>query len=179
MNIVLVTHAEASREAPRSLTDAGIAAASRTADRISEILGEGFRVKKAVCSPAVRCVQTALVILSMLPEATLRRLDTDPRLMAADDPMEPRQLSGALADYPCEGLLVALHADLANALPRREAVIGAKEGWFAERPILCVLDWEKGRPWEENRIMYLEGPDGLSLLVAGNASGSGKKPLLT
>ncbi len=167
MRIVLVTHAQAEEHAPRGLSDEGIASAQKAARRIREIMGETWRVQKAVSSPAVRCVQTALVIVSALSGEKLRRLDTDPRLMAAKDPMEPQQLAGALADYPCEGLLVLLHADLANALPDRGRLLGARGGWFSERPIICSMEWEEQRPWEENRIVVLEGPDGASLLPHG------------
>jgi hypothetical protein len=167
MRIVLVTHAQTVDRPPRALSDEGIASAEKAALRIREIMGEAWRVEKVVSSPTVRCVQTALVIASALAGEKLRRLDTDPRLMAARDPMEPDQLAGALADYPCEGLLVALHADLANALPGRGPLPGANEGWFSERPIVCILDWEGQRPWGENPIIFLEGPGGASLLPAG------------
>jgi phosphohistidine phosphatase SixA len=167
MRIVLVTHAQADEHAPRGLSREGTASAHRAARRIPEIMGETWRVQKAVSSPAVRCVQTALVIVSALPGEKLRRLDTDPRLMAAQDPMEPGQLAGALADYPCDGLLVVLHADLANALPDRERLLGAGRGWFSERPVICIAEWDGRLPWEESRIVVLEGPDGTSLLPVG------------
>jgi phosphohistidine phosphatase SixA len=168
MRVVLVTHAETAEQAPRGLSAAGIASAGRVVERVRKIMGEAWRVRKAVSSPAVRCVQTALVIVSALSGEKLRRLDTDPRLMAANDPMGPDQLARALADYPCEGLLVVLHADLAAALPGGDDLSGVADGWFAERPILCVLDWEPARPWDENAIIVLEGPDGSSLLPPGH-----------
>ncbi|MBN2223481.1 MAG: histidine phosphatase family protein [Deltaproteobacteria bacterium] len=179
MRIVLVTHAEASEAAPRPLTDEGILSAERAAARIGGVMGESWRVKKAVSSPAVRCVQTALVILGTLSGEKLRRLDTDPRLMAAKDPMEPDQLFRALADYPCEGLLVVLHADLANAMPGGCRPGACSGGWFTERPVICILDWEPERPWKESRVIALEAPDGGSLLPPGHDGTVKTKLLLT
>ncbi len=179
MKIVLVTHAEASEAPPRLLTGAGVISAGKAAGRIAQIMGETWRVKKAVSSPAVRCIQTALVLLETLADEKLRRLDTDPRFMAARDPMDPDQLSRALADYTCEGLLVALHADLANALPGGCRPLLCREGWFTERPVICVLDWESERPPDENRIALIEGPAGGSLLPPGYEAAFDKTFLLT
>lgn len=179
MRIVLVTHAEASDVAPRLLTADGVMAAGMLAGRIERIMGASWRVNKAVSSPAVRCIQTALVMLGTLAGEKLRRLDTDPRLMAAADPMESDQLFGALADYSCEGLLAILHADLANALPGDFKPLGAGDGWFDRRPVVCVLDWETGRPNSECRILLLEGPEGESLLPPEYAQAPDTKLLLT
>ncbi len=179
MRIVLVTHAEASEVAPRALTDAGIASAERAAERIGRAMGETWRVNKAVSSPAVRCVQTALAILETLSGEKLRRLDTDPRLMAAKDPMEPDQLFRALADYPCEGLMAVLHADLANALPGGCRPRACSDGWFTVRPVLCILDREPGGSPDDTRIVLLEGPDGVSLLPADYMAGPDQRLLLT
>ena len=178
MRIVLVTHAETAEEAPRRLSEAGIESARVAADRIREIMGGEWRVRKAVSSPAVRCVETALVILSILADEKTRRIDTDPRLMAARDPMEPTQLAGALADYPCDGLLVSLHADLANALPAALGIGEAEGGWFRVRPIVAVLEREKASHWEETTIIALVGPDGKSLLAPGYAGPKATRLLL-
>jgi phosphohistidine phosphatase SixA len=179
MKIVLVTHADASEATPRLLTGPGIVSAGKVAVRIAGVMEGAWRIKKAVSSPAVRCVQTALVLLETLSHEKLRRLDTDPRLMAGKDPMGPDQLYRAIADYPCEGLLMVLHADLANALPGVFRPLFCREGWFTERPVLCVLDWEKGRPPDENRIALLEGPGGKSLLPPGYEAALDTKLQLT
>jgi phosphohistidine phosphatase SixA len=179
VRIVLVTHAEASEVAPRALTDAGIISAERAAERIGRAMGETWRVNKAVSSPAVRCVQTALVILGTLAGQKLRRLDTDPRLMAAKDPMEPDQLFRALADYSCEGLLVVLHADLANAMPCGCRPRACGDGWFTQRPVICILDRDPGGSHDNARIVLLEGPDGASLLPPDYAASSDERLLLT
>jgi phosphohistidine phosphatase SixA len=161
---ILITHAETKQTPPRSLSDTGRRQAERLAESIIDIMGMDFRIKKAVSSPAVRCIETALVVLEALATDALRRLDTDPRLMAAKEPMEPDQLHRALADYACDGMLVCQHADLANALPIRTALSVIDDGWFQTRPILCLFDWEPDRPWEDNRILRLLGPDGAPLL---------------
>jgi hypothetical protein len=176
---VLVTHAETTDEAPRRLSETGIGSAERAAARITEIMGGGWRVKKAVSSPAVRCVETALVIGSALSDEKLRRIDTDPRLMAARDPMDGPQLFGALADYACDGLLVTLHADLANALPIKGGVGKAEGGWFQVRPVIAVLGREAGSSWEETAVEVLVGPDGKSLLPPGYEPPKTKTLLLT
>jgi len=164
VRIILITHAETSAAPPRSLSDQGRRQAKGLAGFIADIMGADFRIKKAVSSPAVRCIETALVVLEALSADRLRRLDTDPRLMAAKEPMEPDQLHRALADYACDGMLVCQHADLANALPGRIAPPVIDDGWFQTRPILCLFDWEPDRPWEQNRILRLLGPDGAPLI---------------
>jgi phosphohistidine phosphatase SixA len=179
VKIVLVTHAEAAERPPRLLTTAGIVSAGRLAVRMGECMGPAWRVRKAVSSPAIRCIQTALAVMPALADDKLRRLDTDPRLMAARDPMEPNQLFGALADYPCEGLLVVLHADLANALTSLCRPLAESGGWFRIRPVICVMDWEKDRPGGENRIVLLEGPRGESLLPPGYEAAPDRTLLLT
>jgi phosphohistidine phosphatase SixA len=179
MRIVLVTHAEASELPPRPLTPAGVLSAGKVAERIGEIMGPAWRERKVVSSPAVRCVQTALEMLTTLADEKLRRLDTDPRLMAARDPMGPDQLFGALADYPCVGLLVVLHADLAGALSSICRPLAASDGWFSKRPVICIMNWEKDRPSGKNRIMLLEGPQGEPLLPPGYKAAPNRSLLLT
>jgi phosphohistidine phosphatase SixA len=179
MRTVLVTHAEASEFSPRLLTPAGALSAGALAGRIAEIMGTAWRARKVVSSPAVRCIQTALTILPVLADEKLRRLDTDPRLMAARDPMGPGQLFGALADYPCEGLLVVLHADLATALSDICRPLGESGGWFTLRPVICILDWDNDRPPADNRVILLEGPQGEPLLPPGPGGAPNGPILLT
>lgn len=176
MRIILVTHAETRDEAPKNLSEKGRREARDLVGRITDVMGSDFRVPKAVSSPAVRCIETALEILGDLSGDKLRRLDTDPRLMAAKDPMEGDQLSKAISNYGCDGLLVSLHADLANALPKREKIGETKEGWFQVRPVLTIIDWEPRRLWEENRIVRILGPDGNSLV--STLGGDRDTPLL-
>ncbi|MBN1572003.1 MAG: histidine phosphatase family protein [Deltaproteobacteria bacterium] len=163
MRIILVTHAETDDAPPRFLSKKGVKGAKSAAGRIRRLMGDDFRVTKAVSSPAVRCIETALVILKELSGERLRRLDTDPRLMAAKEPMEPDQLLRAIKDYACDGILITLHSDLANALPKRERIEGVIDGWFQTRPVLAIIDWEEDRPWDGNRVLTLLGPDGKPL----------------
>jgi|GEM_PF-1562969 len=176
MRIILVTHAETVNAPPRPLSKKGIREAKSAAGRIRSLMGDNFRVTKAVSSPAVRCIETALVIIKELSGEKLRRLDTDPRLMAAKEPMEPDQLLRAIVDYACDGILVVLHADLANALPKRERIGGVVDGWFQTRPVLAIIDWEEDHPWDENRVLTLLGPDGRPL--AEPDIDNSEKPLL-
>jgi len=164
LRIILITHAETNKTPPRRLSDTGRTQAGDLAGIITDIMGGDFRIQKAVSSPAVRCIETALIVLDALAADMLRRLDTDPRLMAAKEPMEHDQLHRALVDYGCEGMLICQHADLANALPRRDTIPHTADGWFQTRPIVCLLDWEPDRNFEENRILRLLGPKGAFLL---------------
>jgi phosphohistidine phosphatase SixA len=166
MKIIFVTHAETKEHAPRRLSEDGVTQARKTAGLISGLMGSDFRITKAVSSPAIRCIETALEIVEALSGEKLRRLDTDPRLMAAKEPMEADQLMRAIADYACDGLLVTLHADLANTLSIEGEQDIIQDGWFQVRPVLFVLDWEPGRPWGENKIIALMGPDGVPLFEA-------------
>jgi len=164
VRMILITHAETKKAPPRLLSDTGRAQAGDLAGIITDSMGGDFRIQKAVSSPAVRCIETALIVLDTLAEDTLRRLDTDPRLMAAKEPMESDQLHRALVDYGCDGMLICQHADLANALPKRDTIPHTADGWFQIRPVVCLLDWEPDRNFEENRILRLLGPGGIPLL---------------
>jgi len=174
MRIIFVTHAEALDAPPRLLSKSGRKQAKSTAKLIKELLGDDFKISKAVSSPAVRCIETSLIILNELSGKKMRRLDTDPRLMAAKEPMEPDQLSRAIVDYACDGVLVTLHSDLANALPIRDKIKNASDGWFNTRPVLAIVDWEKDRPWEESKVLFLLGPNGKPLFEPDEV----EKPLL-
>ena len=176
MRIIMVTHAETTDGAPKKLSENGKGQARDLVGRITGVMGEDFKIPKAVSSPAVRCIETALEILGELSGEKLRRLDTDPRLMAAKEPMGTDQLSRAISDYGCDGLLVSLHADLANALPKTGEIGETRDGWFQVRPVLAILDWEPDRKWDENRIIRILGPDGDSLI--SNSGGDGNTPLL-
>ncbi len=164
MRIIFVTHAETLDAPPRLLSKRGKKQAKSTAKLIKKLLGDDFKVSKAVSSPAIRCIETSLIILKELSGEKMRRVDTDPRLMAAREPMEPDQLLRAIADYSCDGVLVTLHADLANALPARDKIDNVSDGWFQTRPVLAIVDWEQDRPWEESKILYLLGPNAKPLM---------------
>jgi len=164
MIIILVTHADSKDAPPRALSEKGALEARKICGYIAECLGDDFRIAKAVSSPAVRCIETSLVILKELASDTLRRIDTDPKLMAAKEPMESDQLTRSLADFACNGTLVTLHADLANALPHRDAITCAPSGWFIVRPVLAIMDWEKNRPMEENTLLCLRDQDNRPLI---------------
>ena len=76
----------------------------------------------------------------------------------------PARLVYDLVDYGCDGMLICQHADLANALPKRDTIPHTADGWFQIRPVVCLLDWEPDRNFEENRILRLLGPGGIPLL---------------
>ena len=173
MRIIFVTHAETLDAPPRLLSKRGRRQAKSVAKLIVKVLGNDFKIEKAVSSPATRCIETSLVILKELSGKKIRRLDTDPRLMAAKEPMEPDQLARALMDYTCDGILITLHADLANALPTRDKIKNVSDGWFQTRPVLAIVDWEQDRPWEESKILYLLGPNAKPLIEPDD-----EKPLL-
>ncbi len=173
MRIIFVTHAETLDTPPRLLSNKGRRQAKSVASLIVKVLGNDFKFGKAVSSPAIRCIETSLLILKELSGEKMKRLDTDPRLMAAKEPMEPDQLARAIMDYTCDGILVTLHADLANALPTRDKIENVSDGWFQTRPVLAIVDWEKDRPWDESKVLFLLGPNAKPLMEPDD-----EKPLL-
>ena len=174
MRIIFVTHAETLDAPPKLLSKKGKRQAKSVANLIKKLLGDNFKVSKAVSSPAIRCIETSLLILKELSGKKMRRVDTDPRLIAAKEPMEPDQLSRAIIDYACDGVLVTLHADLANALPARDKIKNVSDGWFQTRPVLAIFDWEQDRPWEESKVLFILGPNGKPLFEPDDE----EKPLL-
>ena len=57
LRIILITHAETKKEPPRLLSETGRGQAADLAGMITGIMGGDFRIKNAVSSPAVRCIE--------------------------------------------------------------------------------------------------------------------------
>jgi broad specificity phosphatase PhoE len=162
MKVVLVTHAKTSGRPPRRLSLTGRYEVEQVVDMIKGKLGEGFRIQKAVSSPAARCLETALLCLEEIGTEDITRIDTDRRLARLD---KPDTLESVIRDNAQEGLAVFCHADLASVLPHKEKLLRVKEGWFEVKPVLVIMDWGPSRTWQENTVdAVLTVPEEVSLL---------------
>ena len=162
MKVVLVTHAKTANRPPRRLSLTGKYEVEQVIDMIKGRMGDGYRIQKAVSSPAARCLDTALLCLEEIGSPELNRVETDRRLTRLDS---PDKLEGVIRDNAQEGLAIFCHADLGGVLPHKERVEKVKDGWFEPKPVLVILDWGPGRTWENATVdAVLTVPEEVSLL---------------
>ena len=162
MKVVLVTHAKTANRPPRRLSLTGKYEVEQVIDMIKGRMGDGYRIQKAVSSPAARCLDTALLCLEEIGAPDLNRVETDRRLTRLDS---PDKLEGVIRDNAQEGLAIFCHADLGGVLPHKERVEKVKDGWFEPKPVLVILDWGPGRTWENATVdAVLTVPEEVSLL---------------
>ncbi len=162
MKVVLVTHAKTANRPPRRLSLTGKYEVEQVIDMIKGKMGDGYRIQKAISSPAARCLDTALLCLEEIGAADLNRVETDRRLTRLDS---PDKLEGVIRDNAQDGLAIFCHADLGGVLPHKERVDRVKDGWFEPKPVLVILDWGPGRQWENATVeAVLTVPEEESLL---------------
>lgn len=157
MRILFVTHATASKEGERSLTETGVQEAKMVARRIEDILGEQPGITKAISSPKIRCVQTISVILE---ELGLSNIAIEEIKSLGKWPVSGETLSDEVSRIATEDhgtLLVGVHADLGMALPQKDRVWGrADKGQFESRPVVAIVDYDPEIPWPEHGISRCE-----------------------
>jgi len=162
MKVVLITHAKTSNRPPRRLSVSGKYGIEQVVDMVKGRLGERYRIQKAVSSPAVRCIDTALLCLEEIGAEDVSKIDTDHRLARLD---KADKLEAVIMDNAQEGLAIFCHADLGGVLPNKQNINHIKEGWFEVKPVLVIMDWGPGRKWEENTVeAVLTIPEETSLI---------------
>jgi hypothetical protein len=164
ISVGIVTHAKTSRRPPRRLSVTGRYEVEQVVDMIKGRMGEKYRIEKAVSSSAARCLDTAMLCLEEIGAEGVTRIETDPRLARLDS---PAKLEGVIRDNAQAGLAIFCHADLGSVLPQKARIKGVVDGWFAHRPVLAILDWSPGGPWEDNTLDFLATVPEETLLLKG------------
>ena len=152
MIIVCIAHAEASRKAPRRLTDTGRAdtkaALQRAYDLVKQLRsGAPLTSMRLISSPACRCLETILmagdefgkdfVHLDRCPPG-MDRVEVLAQLLAGHQGID---LLGITHGSAPDLVAIALHGDLAKVPPlsdRRLATIDSS-GFFDAHPVIAVL----------------------------------------
>jgi phosphohistidine phosphatase SixA len=154
-HVILVTHASAERDAPRPLSDRGIADASDVGRRVGGLVTAGVAppIQRVASAPAVRCIQTLLEVMRGARDA----LQLDPAELAIEralrerpgEHLTPGLLAEAIDASAARGVcvLIVTHGDLPSALePGQRARlrhdlldVSGSGAWFKPRPVLVVL----------------------------------------
>ena len=183
MFAILLTHAEA-RPAKkphfRSLTELGRNQIAQTASHFLEVVdqfvaglgSDQLTIGEVLTSPAARCVESALCfadgIRDMTSTSDLRIRD---RLREKrDGQLSPGDVVSVLEDTVSSVVLLCTHGDLAGALPAGATVKAEfnDKGWFTVRPVLALVEYERGSRWNEAKVHFCHSLIGnwISLLVA-------------
>ena len=174
MLVIFVTHADSRRTKEptmfRCLTDQGREEVKRAANRFQDLakraLADQFNqkliIEKIVSSPKARCVETALLFADELRSFTKtsdisisNNLDEK-----RDGILTSKDVIAVLDAEEAQAVLVACHGDLANALPqtgiRSQEIQG---GWFKQRPVVAMVDYDRKEAWERARVLFCDGYD--------------------
>jgi phosphohistidine phosphatase SixA len=173
MLAIVLTHAEAqSVQKPcfRTLSDQGriqvdaVAAQFRAiaATLAPELLSKRFAIAEIISSPMARCVETALRFSDAIKDITAT---SDVRVRDRLKERRAGQLSAGdlvsvLDETISQAVLICTHGDLAGALPAN-ATLDSKYnngGWFTIRPVLVVIEYERGSKWDDKKVLYCGSP---------------------
>jgi phosphohistidine phosphatase SixA len=162
MYLTCITHAGARDKKAhpfRGLTKKGWAEVESAARHYRTLIDEETpKFDTVVTSPKARCAETALLLAKALSDlCTTSEIQLDPALKAGS--VEGDELHALANRVEGEQALVSAHADLVKALPPAIELIpeAAKDGWFSSRPVLVLLEYEPGSPWNRARILACEG----------------------
>lgn len=170
MLLILITHADARRVTPpyifRALTEEGrdqvVSASGRLRDLLPQI-APGFGEKtgaigKIVSSPQARCVETVLLLADRIRDLTSdSEIHVSDRLKETDDGLRAVDLVSVITEFPAEAALICTHGDLAGALPANITLHpDHRDGWFASRPALVVIDYEQAEGWDGASVLACE-----------------------
>jgi phosphohistidine phosphatase SixA len=173
MIAILITHAEAQRVEStrfRALSDQGRAQVDEMTTRFRTILANlktsltpgQITIGEILSSPLARCVETALRFATAINDlTTTSEIRVRDRLreqragrLSADD------LVSVLDDTRSQAALICAHGDLAGALPGKANLSPeySKEGWFQVRPVLVLVEYDRGSDWDNANVLCCESP---------------------
>lgn len=164
-----ITHADArdGKKHPfRGLSKQGRKESKKAADRFKKLVeawtnerGEPVpAVDVVVSSPKVRCLETVILMAKAASQLTATsEVQVRPALKAGA--ITGRELADLANEVEAQHMLVSGHADLVQALPEQVELApeAAKNGWFTTRPVLFVIDYAAGKPWESAQVLSCEG----------------------
>jgi phosphohistidine phosphatase SixA len=175
MLLIIITHAEARSVEPRhsyrGLTENGREQVKRAAAEFYKMLptiaptldGTTQAIGKIVSSPLARCLETVLLFADELQPLTKTSevYISDQLKEKRGEQLKPDDLVAVAAGARDEVILIGTHGDLAGALPLSTRLIDdayAKDkSFFNLRPVVVVVDYEPGTPWESARVLYCHG----------------------
>jgi phosphohistidine phosphatase SixA len=173
MLAIILTHADAQKVDPRrfrALSEEGRAQVGETAARFRAIAGDlvpnlnskQILIAEILSSPLARCVETVLRFSDAIQDFTTT---SDIRISHRLREQRAGQLSAGdivsvLDVTSSEVVLLCTHGDLAGALPVNAALgpEAAQDGWFKLRPVLTIVEYERGSKWEEAKVLCCESP---------------------
>jgi hypothetical protein len=152
MLIICMAHAKASTKAPRRLTDDGRAHTKDALQRASKYIsnlrsGERLLSMRLVSSPACRCLETILMAGEEFGK-DFAHLDRCPpgmdRVEIREELLPGHEIRFDLLDITqgktADLVVIALHGDLAKAVPLRESVLALDNaGFFDAHPVIAIL----------------------------------------
>jgi phosphohistidine phosphatase SixA len=162
MLITCITHADARDKKAhpfRGLTEQGWREVERAANRFKELIDdETPNIEVVVSSPKARCVETALLFAKAVSDlVSTSEIQLDAGLKAGS--IGGHELFDLANSIQGQHLLISAHADLVRAIPSHVMLISeaVKNGWFATRPVLTLVRYEVGEPWDSAQILACEG----------------------
>jgi phosphohistidine phosphatase SixA len=162
MLITCLTHADARDKKTypfRGLTEKGWQETERAAERFRELItAETPKIEVVVSSPKARCVETALLFAKAVSDLmATSQFQLEARLEAGS--IAGQELFDLANSLDVQHLLVSAHADLVGALPANVVMISeaVKNGWFTTRPVLILVDYDRGEAWDTAQVLTCEG----------------------
>ncbi len=173
MLVILITHADAQQVEParfRALSDQGRAQVDEVSIRFRTILANlkpdltpgQFAIGEILSSPLARCVETALRFATAINDLTATseiRVRDRLREQSAGQ-LTAGDLVSVLEDTRSQAALICTHGDLAGALPLKTNLSPAssEKGWFKVRPVLVLVEYQRGSEWEDANVLCCESP---------------------
>ncbi|MFD2070122.1 phosphoglycerate mutase family protein [Azotobacter chroococcum] len=172
MLIICITHADARRTKAshifRSLTEQGREEVRHAANRFQELAMRILRdqydkklsIERILSSPKARCIETALLFADELRDLTKTSdISISEKLDEKQDGiLTSEDLVSVIRNENSQAILIACHGDLANALP--PSALRSQEnqgGWFKQRPVFALIDYDPEAGWESAKVLCCEG----------------------
>ena len=169
MLITAITHAAARSSDSynfRGLTDQGQQEARsaakhyrKTLSRLANFSGRQIpAVEAVVSSPKPRCLETVILFAKDLADLmTAGEVEVEAGIKAGD--VQGGELAELAQRFQVDHLLVSGHADMVKMIPEETELMpeAADGGWFNDRPILFVIDYDRAQDWSEAKVLACEG----------------------